>query len=67
MHFVYFVVFVMLPYPQVLLDVFRVLATMASELPEKRPYQCKKISHDWMIEDTVSTNCGCPNRTLEFP
>jgi hypothetical protein len=27
----------------------------------------QQIYRDWMAEDTVSTNCGCPSRTLESP
>jgi hypothetical protein len=26
--------------------------------------QMEQINRVWMTEDTVSTNCGCPSRTL---
>jgi len=45
----------------------RILETMSSGLPKKQPFRCKKISRDWITEDSVSTNCGCPNRIVESP
>ena len=34
-------------------------------LQEKLPFRCHQTSPDWITQDTVSTNCGCPSRTLE--
>jgi hypothetical protein len=49
-----------------LVVVLLVLETTTSRLQEDS-FQMQQISRDWMIEDTVSTNCGCPSRTLESP
>ena len=38
---------------------------MLSGLQEKLPFRCQQTSHDWMTQDTVSANYGCPSRTLE--
>jgi hypothetical protein len=48
------------------IDVLRVLEMTASRLQEEQ-FQIQQISRVWMTEDTVSTNCGCPSRTLEPP
>jgi hypothetical protein len=45
----------------------RVLNTMTNKLQAEQWFSRKKISRDWMTEDVVSTNCGCPSRTLESP
>ena len=47
------------------LDVLKFSRVILSGVPEKLPFRRQQISRDWMLLDTVVTNCGCPNRTLE--
>ena len=48
-----------------LLDVLKFSRVILSGLQEKLTFRCQQISRDWIILDTISTNCGCPNKTLE--